>query len=44
MLHSKGAVPKYRKHSSGQARVTINGRDYYRCLKMQATASSTFPV
>jgi integrase len=29
MLHSKGAVPKYRKHSSGQARVTINGRDYY---------------
>lgn len=29
MLHSKGAVPKYRKHRSGQARVTINGRDYY---------------
>ena len=22
------SVPKYRKHSSGQARVTINGRDY----------------
>lgn len=22
------ALPKYRKHSSGQARVTINGRDY----------------
>ena len=22
------AVPKYRKHSSGNARVTINGRDY----------------
>ncbi len=21
-------VPKYRKHRSGQARVTINGRDY----------------
>ena len=23
------SVPGYRKHSSGQARVTINGRDYY---------------
>lgn len=22
------SIPKYRKHSSGQARVTINGRDY----------------
>jgi len=26
---SSGAVPRYRKHVSGQARVTINGRDYY---------------
>lgn len=26
---SSGAVPKYRKHVHGQARVTINGRDYY---------------
>lgn len=24
-----GSIPKYRKHLSGQARVTINGRDYY---------------
>jgi hypothetical protein len=29
MSFSYGGVPKYRKHSSGQARVTINGRDYY---------------
>lgn len=29
MPHSSGSVPKYRKHKSGQARVTINGRDYY---------------
>ncbi|MFK8113392.1 MAG: tyrosine-type recombinase/integrase [Rubripirellula sp.] len=29
MPSSSGSVPKYRKHSSGQARVTINGRDYY---------------
>ena len=28
MATSPGAVPKYRKHSSGNARVTINGRDY----------------
>ncbi len=28
MSLSTGRIPKYRKHSSGQARVTINGRDY----------------
>lgn len=29
MSNSNSSVPKYRKHASGQARVTINGRDYY---------------
>ncbi|EGF26820.1 tyrosine-type recombinase/integrase [Rhodopirellula baltica] len=29
MSHSNSHVPSYRKHASGQARVTINGRDYY---------------
>ena len=28
MPRSANSLPKYRKHSSGQARVTINGRDY----------------
>ena len=29
MARPKANVPGYRKHRSGQARVTINGRDYY---------------
>ena len=29
MARPKSNVPGYRKHRSGQARVTINGRDYY---------------
>lgn len=29
MPRPKSAVPSYRKHPSGQARVTIGGRDYY---------------
>ena len=30
MTRPKSNVPSYRKHRSGQARVTIIGRDYYR--------------
>ena len=29
MARPRSNVPSYRKHRSGQARVTINGRDYY---------------
>ncbi len=29
MARPRSNVPAYRKHRSGQARVTINGRDYY---------------
>jgi hypothetical protein len=29
MARPRSDVPSYRKHRSGQARVTINGRDYY---------------
>ena len=29
MARPRSDVPTYRKHRSGQARVTINGRDYY---------------
>ena len=28
MARPKNPIPSYRKHASGQARVTINGRDY----------------
>ena len=28
MSRPKSLIPVYRRHSSGQARVTINGRDY----------------
>ena len=29
MARPRADIPTYRKHRSGQARVTINGRDYY---------------
>ena len=38
MARPKSTIPTYRKHRSGQARVTINGRDYY--LGLHGTKAS----